>query len=184
MACSSRQADPSFSASPYKYNTSQRSRINKDRMDKRNALLTRSKGLLKIRKGEIGWKKVAEITPNPNTRYGTTPAELIFAWKIISDFYKILPERKSRTSRNISINKYFNPGEKYSSLCTERKRITDFLNVEHHWKDIDFRGSLLKRGGVTLKNVPIATRMIWTWISNQQTQVLKWIVNWSSLDKK
>ena len=27
-----------------------------------------------------------------------------------------------------------------------------------------------------VENVPIANRVIWTWISNQQTQVLKWIV--------
>ena len=39
-------------------------------------------------------KKVAEFTPNPNTGSEILLAELMFARKIKSRFYKILPEQK------------------------------------------------------------------------------------------
>ena len=47
------------------------------------------KRALKNRRGGVGWKKVAEITPNPNNRSGMSPAEMMFAKKIRSVFNKM-----------------------------------------------------------------------------------------------
>ena len=57
---------------------------------------------------------VFRITPNSDTRSGMSPVELMFARKTISVF-KIITERKTRTSRNIRKNEYLNPGENIHS---------------------------------------------------------------------
>ena len=85
-----------------------------------------------IRTGGVGWKKVAEIIPNPKTKSGMSPAELMFTRKINSVFNKILPKWKAQTSRNIPMNKYFNPGEKnILQYVPRRERTTkEFSSVE------------------------------------------------------
>ena len=51
-------------------------------------------------------------------------AELMFAKKIKSGFYKIRPEWKARTSRNIPIIKYLNPEEKvFFKMCQKGKEL-------------------------------------------------------------
>ena len=55
---------------------------------------------------------VFRIAPNPNTAFGTLPAELMFVRKIKSVFNKLQPDGKVRTPRNSNnISKYSKPGD-------------------------------------------------------------------------
>ena len=54
------------------------------------------------------------MTPNPNTQSGLSPTELMFGWRIISIYDKLLAGHKIKVLENTkqTSNRYFKPGDK------------------------------------------------------------------------
>ena len=80
------------------------------------------------------------VTPNPNTPLAVSPAETMFARKIISVFDKLLPKQNTLRKTTLAPKKRFNPGEKNyfekyqnNTSCWERgiikKRIGDKVYI-------------------------------------------------------